>query len=388
MKKKKISIFINSLNGGGAERVVSILLQQLKDDFEVHLVLINKLIEYTIPPDQKIYILDKSFNTSNTLNILKIPVLAYRYYKYLRKNKIGLSFSFLTRSNFISAFLKYFNWKGTIIISERAFTSSVYTKVNFEGKLGMFLVHKLYSKSDIIVCNSELIARDLKNNFSVRSRFEVINNPIDISQVNQFISTHKDKPKTGKNPFTFVTLGRLGTEKNHAMLVKASALVKGFDFEVQIIGKGELKDKLEMLITELNIGDKVKLIPFTDNPYEYLLNSDCFVLSSNFEGFPNVILEALACGLPIISTDCRSGPRELLAPSLHIDAPLEKKVGYYEFGMLIPVNDEESLSLAMQEIMQNKEANQAYKIKNPIRAKDYDTPIIINQFRALLNDGL
>src|SRR2546425_104574 len=147
MNKKKIAIFIISLYGGGAERVVSILLHHLKDDFDIHLVLLNNLVEYSIPTGQKIHILDRSSTTNPVANVLKIPALAVRYYRLLKKNNIQLSFSFLNRPNFIAGCLRYLGWKGHIIISERTFTSSLYTNKTLGGRIGRFLVKKLYNKA-------------------------------------------------------------------------------------------------------------------------------------------------------------------------------------------------------------------------------------------------
>ena len=386
MNKKKLSIFVNSLAGGGAERVVSILLQHLNHDFEIHLILINDLIEYNIPAGQKIYVLDKSLSKNPAINILKIPLLAFRYFRYLKRNHISVSFSFLNRPNFISGFLKYFGWKGTILMSERAFTSLFYPKTTFEGKIGQFMVRWLYAKSHVIVSNSKLTALDLTTTFNIQSRSEVINNPIDIQHVNSFISKPDASANDVDKVFTFVSLGRLGPEKNHSILIKAVALIKEQPFRLQIIGKGVLREKLEEEIKLAGLSDKVFLLPFNSQPFTLLSKADCFLLSSNFEGFPNVLLEAMACGLPVISTDCKSGPRELLAPDLDIQDNLKDQLMLGEYGILVPVNDPVTMSKAMLEMMTKQALRTKYNEKGIARANEFDVPIIVEKFKNLINE--
>ena len=171
MEKKRISIFIISLYGGGAERVVSILLNYLKDDFDIHLVLLQPVIEYDIPANQQVTVIDKFPSSNHLLNILKIPFLAFRYYRFLKKNNITTNFSFLNRPNFIAAFLKIFGWKGKVILCERIFTSEYYSTKTLGGRIGRLLVNKLYPIADLIVCNSKYIEADLRKSFKVQTNY-------------------------------------------------------------------------------------------------------------------------------------------------------------------------------------------------------------------------
>ena len=386
MNKKKIAIFIVSLYGGGAERVVSILLNHFENSFDIHLVLLQPIIEYDIPASQKITVLDKSPSKNSFFNILKIPFLAFRYYRFLCKNNITTSFSFLNRPNFIAGFLKIFGWKGKVIISERTFTSEYYTTKSAGERIGRWLVEKLYPKADLIICNSKSIEKDLREIFKVQTNYSIIYNPINLTQINESIAYNKKFENNTTRPFTFITIGRLSLIKNHKLFIDAASLLTDFNFRVQIVGKGELKKILEDYIILTNMQERITLIDHSSDPIKYLIMADCFVLTSNFEGFPNVLLEALACSLPIISTDCKGGIRELLAPSISIDTPAaNNEIMYVDYGLLVPVGNAEILAEAMRSMYNNTVLQQTYRAKNHHRAKDFDTSVIMDSFKNLLN---
>ena len=121
-------------------------------------------------------------------------------------------------------------------------------------------------------------------------------------------------------------------------LIRAFSKVaeKNENINLAILGQGELKEDLEKLVAEYNLQDRVFLLGFQSNPFKYVSKSSVFVLSSLFEGLGNVVLEALACNVPIISTDCKSGPREILAPGTSLDKKIES-AETNEYGILIPV---------------------------------------------------
>jgi len=178
------------------------------------------------------------------------------------------------------------------------------------GFINRTLIKLLYPKADLLFANSKGNAIDLENNFKIKN-IQVIYNPFDIDKI-------KEKSKESvnlKSGFNFVTIGRLDEGKNHQLLIKAMREIEG---NLYIIGDGVLRGYLEQLIYTLNLTDRVFLVGKQKNPYKYLSKADTFLFSSNREGFPNVLVEALACEIPIISTDCKSGPREILAPDSDI----------------------------------------------------------------------
>ncbi len=136
-----------------------------------------------------------------------------------------------------------------------------------------------------------------------------------------------------------MTVGRLKRVKNHALLIRAFAKVSEIQpARLMIVGDGELRDELEALIAELGLGGKVVLPGFVNDPTPLYRSADLFVLSSNYEGFGNVIVEAMACGVPVVSTDCPAGPSEILENG--------------RFGTLVPVGDVDALASAMMSALQ------------------------------------
>ena len=376
--KKKVAIFLYSLAGGGAERVVSILLEKLCKKYDITLFLMNDTIFYNIPKEVKIIFLEKSKpNENGLIKFLKLPILGWKYKSLLKQQNISLSLSFMTRPNYINLFAKIFGSKAKTVISERSHFSSQYNYANLQSFINKKLV-KLYNFADLIVANAEGNMQDLQKNFHIKTKMIKIYNLIDINMINE---KKKQPINIKKERFTFVTIGRLDAGKNHKLLIEA---IKNAEADLWIIGDGELKDNLELIIDNLKLKDRVKLLGRQNNPYKFLDKADCFVFGSNHEGFPNVLLEALACELPIISTDCKSGPREILAPDSNFSKQT-KDIEIAEYGILTPVGDVKKMAEAMQKTLNDKQLRYNYAQKAFIRAKEFDVKNLIKQWEKILN---
>jgi len=383
MKKKKLGILINALEIGGAEKVVSQLINYFSNDFDIHLILLNDTIEYELPFNNiTVKIIDNSnLKASNrTLDILKIPILSRRLKKYLEQNDIHVCFSALNRSNFINCFLRILNWKGKIIISERSHTSSVYSTDSISGKTGRSLVKLLYKKADVIVPNSAGIEYDLRTTFKLKNNFRVIHNPVNIQQQQKDIQ--EEVSDVQFESFTFSHVGRMERSKNHEMLLAAIAKIKEKDFKVLIIGHGE-QEKIKTLAKEAGVFDKLVFLGYRNNVVKYISHCQCHVMTSIFEGFPNVLLEALAGGVPVISTDCPTGPAEILSGQF-IAGKKSNSIEKERFGILVPVSDANKLAEAMLMMMNEKPLQQHYASIGKERAKDFGLPVIMKQYAELL----
>jgi len=372
--KKNLSILIYSLASGGAERVVSILLNELKDKYNITLVLMNDTIFYDIPKNLQIICLENSNpNESGIKKLLKLPLLAW---KYRNVNKSDISLSFMNRPNYVNIIAKLMGMKSKVIISERAMPS-IQHKSGLQGLLNRFLIQYLYNKSDLVIANSRGNAIDLINNFNIK-KVETVYNPCDIEEI---LEQSKENIELNYNGFIFVTVGRLDNGKNHKLIVEA---MQHINAKLYIVGDGELKKNLELTIENLELQDKVFLLGRQKNPYKYLAKADCFVFSSNHEGFPNVLLEALACSLPIISTDCKSGPREILAPRSVSSRQLKDEIEISDYGILTPINNRKMMIKAMKLIIDNQELRVKYSSKALQRAKEFDKNKIIKEWISLL----
>jgi N-acetylgalactosamine-N,N'-diacetylbacillosaminyl-diphospho-undecaprenol 4-alpha-N-acetylgalactosaminyltransferase len=293
----RLGILIYSLSGGGAERVVSYLVSYcVKNNIEVHLILMNTTITYKIPETTKIHYLETSKGSERGIKkALKIPILAFKYAKLVKKLKLTHSLSFLTRPAFINILAgKLKGYKFKIITNERAFPSLQYSYKGFQSSFNKTLIKVLYKKSDLVISNSYGNAGDLVDNFEVpQHKMKVIHNPIDISKI------EKSQPNTtffNEDTFNMITLGRLDIGKNHNMLIEAVYKTQNPLVRLYIFGVGDLHDAILEKIETLDLKEQVFLMGFSEDPYQYLKTADLFIFGSNHEGFPNVLLEAMACG--------------------------------------------------------------------------------------------
>ena len=301
--------------------------------------------------------------------------MAYKLSKLIKEYKFDQVISFLSRSNYINI-LSNILIKHETIINERAMPSLQY-EYGINGKINKILIKTLYPRACLCLSNSYGNMMDLKNNFNV-VKIEYIHNLFDIETIEEL---SKKDIEFQKKRFTFVTVGRLDRGKNHKLLIEA---VKDFNADLWIIGDGELKEGLQKYINELNLNDKVYLLGKKENPFSFLSKADCFVFSSNYEGFPNVLVEALACGLPIISTDCQSGPREILAPTSNISFQLNDKIEFAEYGVLTPIKNVEKLKEAMNLMINDENLRKNYQDKAKQRANDFKIEKIIKQHERIL----
>jgi len=350
---KKVALFIHSLRFGGAEKIVSLLLKNR--DYKLFLCLIENKIQYDIDKTDNIIYFEKEYKTNNKIvNFIKIFLYAYRYKKFCNKNKIDCSISFLTRPNLTSIISKFFGNRSKIIVSEHSLPMVWYGNKSFKSFLAKSLIKMFYNHADEIIAVSDGVKEDLKRLGIREEKIKVVYNFIDKDKIDKKKLEKVDDLKFDK--FTFVTIGRLDNEKNHQLIIKAMKKLSD-NTQLLIIGDGELKDELIRLIDVLNLKDRVFLIGFRENPYKYLYNSHCFILSSKHESFGIVLLEAMVCNLPIISTDCPVGPREILSKNKDL---FYEKFFCADYGILVQNGDEDGLVSAMKKIYEDIELRKKY----------------------------
>jgi len=372
VQRRKLSILVNDMRGGGAERVISLLVPHLNEIFEVFLVLIQNLIEYDLPDDIPVHILEKKKLKEGIDTYMIINKLAKKYAEFCRNNDIEISMSFLNKSNFISSRARSFYDFKKHILCERSYPSNAYSKGNLKNLVMRKLISYFYNKADIIITNSKLSALDLKENFKISTKIETIYNPLKLNNLSKKNSSNKR--------FTFINIGNLYSYKGHAIMIEAFSKIKNTNTQLQIIGKGPLKNTLLKQIKENNLQHRIELLGYQKNVVNYLQGADCFILSSRYEGFPNVLLEALEQSLSIISTDCKSGPREILAPSTNYQNILEQGLEIAENGVLVPVNNPKQMKNAMELIIENKQLRDQFCQKAKARVKSFDVKEITQQF--------
>lgn len=194
-----------------------------------------------------------------------------------------------------------------------------------------------YPWADRIVAVSDGVAENLSEILDIpRDRISRIYNPVVSDELNRQSSQHADHQWFDRECPVLLNIGRLSEQKNQALLLRAFSRVRDrFDANLIIIGKGKKEEALRRLADDLGVSGHVEIINWVDNPYAYMSSADVFVLSSRWEGLPTVLIEALACGCPVVSTDCPSGPREILADG--------------EYGRLVEVQSPKALAEAIDE---------------------------------------
>ena len=380
--KPSLLICINSLRSGGAERVVSQLLSHMQEDFDIHLALYSHIIEYDIPAGIKILDLKQSEDDGQIAMLLKLPWLSYKVSKYCKKHGITHSVAFLNRPCYINALMRScWGYKGRVVMCERTHqTTMLKTRSVLTGAITKFLITVSYNRADLVLANSNAMKADLRDNLNVKTPIEVIYNPVDIQELQHKMLNPVDI-SFSKDTFYFAVVGNFRQEKNFPLVLDAFARIKELNCKLLLVGDGPLKDNFKQKVSELAITNQVLFCGRDNNPFKYIHKCDSFILSSDVEGFPNVLLEAIACGKPVISTDCRSGPREMLAPSTDPNIQLTDHFKEEEFGILTPVGNVAVMAEAMKKMITDDALRNRLKEKAAKRAADFDISIIKKHFQ-------
>lgn len=323
----KIMFVLGSMGKGGAERVIANLSNNFIQKYQVTIVT-TRSCESMYKLDDRINVLLLDQGKKKKSLIFRTLKRIFRLRKIIKTENPDIIVSLLPEPTFRAMIAKAFLHKKTII--------SVRNDPNreYNSLIKKILVKVLYTRADGFIFQTD----DAKKWFSkkIQNKSTIIPNPIN----EDFICT----PYNGKREKTIVNVGRLSDQKNQQLLIEAFAEVhkKHSDYILKIYGDGVLKPELEDLISKLNISEGVKLMGETNNVKGEIQKAGIFVLSSNYEGMPNALIEAMALGIPCISTDCPCGGPKFLFDN-------EKR------GLLFPVGDKESLIKSIELLINNSD---------------------------------
>lgn len=378
MKKKKVAFFIDSLGGGGAERVVSVLCTELvARGYDVDIIMLyKKNIAYQLPENIRLYyvdempittiygkIINKSFRIWNRLRYkIYVPFLrkigctdypkwnettfcfyakyAIPYREYLRKNKGCIAFGFLVRSNIAMLMAA----KGTgvkAIFCERNNPIRPDIPVNI-----IRIRDRIYK-----MCNAAVFQTEEESKYYTKLKCDitVIPNPIKEGLPDRY---------EGERRKEIVNFCRINAQKNLKLLVDAfGILLKDYpDYTLRIYGRGEERDNLQKYIEEKNLDKAVFLEDFASNIHEIIRDAAMFVSTSDFEGLSNSMIEAMAIGIPCVCTDCAGGGARMM-------------IRDHENGILVPTGDVQAVYEGMAEIIKDKELENKIS-KNAVEVKN------------------
>ncbi len=368
---QKLGIFIYSLGSGGAERVVATLMPFLSLQYEVHLILMNDTIAYEVPQGVSVHFLEHSKpNEMPLLKLLKLPILALRYKKLCQNLGIDKQFVLLNRPNYVALIARLFGLKTPLIINECTTPSIMYAKKTATCLVNKMLIRFLYPKADLILANSKGNEEDLVRNFGIKKDLcKILYNAVNLDKISELAKEKIDEEIVSEK--FILNVGRLDRGKNHSLLIKAFAKSES-PYKLIILGEGPLQAELVNLISLLHLQDKVSLLGFDANPYKYMSKCEFFVCASNYEGFSNVLIEALACDCAVLCTEHKSGAKELFKDD--------------EFGLLVKVDDEEAMTQGLKTMSEDKNLRESYKKKARQRASEFDALKISRELLGYLRD--
>jgi glycosyltransferase involved in cell wall biosynthesis len=367
---RHVAFYVPALRVGGAQRVTITLANGLAErGHDVDLVLSYREGELLSQVDDAVSVVD--------LRTPKVPVLGIlasvpRMRSYLETVEPSVLFAAITYANVTSLLA------AAVADTDTRVVPTEHNRFEMESGLKSavtsVLARRLYRLADGIVAVSAGVATSVADGTGVaRDDVTVLYNPVPIADVRSRAREPIDEHLTDdwlRSPAfeTIVSVGRLETPKDPETLLRAFERVNSVrpDTRLILVGDGSKREELFDLAERLDIDEAVSLPGYAANPYAYMGWASVFVLSSEFEGLPTVLIEALACGCPVVATDCPSGPREILADG--------------EYGTLVPVGDATALEDAIRSTL--KTPTDPEKLTR--RARDFSVETIVDQYEGFI----
>ncbi|MCR6108179.1 glycosyltransferase [Salipaludibacillus agaradhaerens] len=369
MGKKKILFFIYEMGAGGAARTLLNIINNLnRERFQPVLVTLNYNGSYESELKDDV--------TFIKLDTKRLSRSIFKLASIIRKENIDLVFSTIPRVNTIATLATFCSFTKCKNVVREADNLGGTFKENTQ----LLFFGLVYRMSSQVVSLSEGVKENLVSKYKLsRKRIKVIYNPVDLEK----ISVLKSEELDGSHDNIFrqggkviLTAGRLVAQKDQATLIEAFRMLqKEVQSSLIILGEGPLKQDLEQQINSAGLSGKVHFLGFQKNPYKFISRADLFVLSSQHEGFSHVIAESIASGTIVVSTDCKSGPAEVLEGG--------------KYGFLCEVGNSQEMSGKIIEALTLPEPEKQSMIKAGIqRAGTFDAKVIVKEYEAVFNEVL
>lgn len=373
------------MKGWGTERVASELSLNLGSSVQRRIVTLTNETSYPTNVNP----LSMNFNLRNGgfINVgyasLK-GILKYR--EIMKRYKPDFSMSFYTVNNFTNILSNIGNKNIKVIISVHNVLSMKFRK-SYVDRLIKFLIKILYNKADFVIAVSRGIKYELIRDFNINpKKIRVIYNPVDIEKIQHFAREEVIDEWFDIELPIIINMGRLQEQKGQWHLIRAFSKVRQKkNCKLVIRGNGELKPYLYNLIRNLNLINDVKFLGWQDNPFKYISKASIFIFSSLWESFGYAIIEAMACGCPVIATDCKYGPSEILANGkFGILTPCMDGIFYNASDPLTP--EEEHLADEIIRLLDNETLRRKYSEKAKERTKDFDIKLTIRAYEKIIRE--
>lgn len=335
--RQRLTVLTSTMGGGGAQRSMVRLAGGLAErGYDVDLVLGRRDEDDHYRAEVADTVRIVSLDAPRAL--FSVP----RLIRYLRRERPVAMVTSLDYMNVLGVWARWLARVDTrVVVNEQNTLSMVVDNGTRRRKRVLpWLVRQSYRRADGIAAVSEGVADDLARFVGLpRDRVDAIHNPVVVPQLADMTTQPLDHPWFGPDePPVLLAVGRLTPQKDFETLLRAFAKVRASHAaRLLVLGDGDERSRLEALVIELGLEQDVSLPGWAVNPYPYMAAADLFVLSSLWEGLPTVLIEALYCGVPIVATDCPSGPREILQGG--------------RYGSLVPVGDVDALAQAIADAL-------------------------------------
>ncbi len=377
--KLHLALFISGLSVGGVQRSMLTLAHGLATrGHRVDLVVPKGtgFFEPTVSPLVRLVNIEHWWMRlpvigwwKRTRALVSPPALA----RYLSRERPDVLLSASHYVNLAAVWGRALAGTGTpLVISQRTHLSRAITNTDFPtGRRPLLggMARRFYRRADAILAVSEGVADDLAAVAALpRQAIRTISNPVVTPDLASRAAEAVDHPWfVAGGPPVILGVGRLAAQKDFATLIRAFARVRaGRPARLMILGEGRKRGELEALADTLGVRKDVAMPGFSENPFAYMARAAVFVLSSGYEGLPGVLIQAMACGCPVVSTDCPSGPREILQDG--------------RYGPLVPVHDDEALATAIETVL-DKPPDRAWL---SARAAEYSVDRAVDQYLEVL----
>lgn len=371
-RPRRILVLVSSLTAGGAERMVVNLLRELdRSAWRPVLATFSGEVDYTdeMPADVRHFELGKSSRLGNLTVVFRLARLIHRM-------QPDLIFTRIYFCGLVAFFARRLGRNCAPIVA--AIDTTLSRAIRDEPLLRVRrpITAAVLSRLERVVAISGASRADLVESFGVPPEgCPMIYNGVDVCRIRELMEEPLRETEWDTEVPMFVSVGRLTRAKNYPLLIRAFARVRQtHGARLLILGEGEERERLERLLRDLDLEDAVSMPGFRANPFKYIRAATAFVMSSDWEGLPMVLIEAMACGAPIISTRYETGAEELVEQG--------------ENGLLVPRGDTEALAGAMERVVDDPNLRARLARGAGDRAWQFDNARVVGKYEEVFRDAL
>jgi glycosyltransferase involved in cell wall biosynthesis len=377
----KLMFLIPHVADGGAEKLLSQLSLGLRAE-ETIVTVFEKRIQY--PLGGRLISLESPIRRGVLHRLTGLATRFLRFWRVLHEEKPDVVVSFMGEANILNAVLAK---RPILTVHNHLSSLGRFVRGRSETKLSEFLVKAIYRRATVVAVSSA-VRREMTDVFGVpQERVTVIANAINPAEVQKLAAEPVELPWKPGVP-VIITAGRLTAQKGQWHLIEAFARVRRkTPCQLAILGAGELESRLRETAKSAGVESDTYFLGRQLNPWKYMSKANVFVLPSLTEGFGLVLLEAMACGLPVITTDCPGAGRDILAPSLEAGFVIDREF-YGDFGTLVPVADEEAMATAILRFLEDRAVAGQYIESGLKRVLDFNYSKFIESYQRLIESTI